>query len=205
MPGNAMASSRRAITLLPHECFGREEVGGSAARVRVPFGAASHAANVKRLSSLPANPAFKNSVGLNGLAVAPLLRGRAYPVERLEQGFLPSRRKAIPMMTELRSRMIADMTSAGLAASSLHPRRSRACRLLPRDGAKGQLRVIGKGRAQARASTVPCRPLAGSVERGGGSQLCLALARRAGRGARHIRPLCHGGIRFLFAHTLERD
>jgi integrase/recombinase XerD len=85
------------------------------------------------------------------------------------------------MTTELRSRMIADMRSAGLAASTqevyIHSVRALAayCRrspdLLSEAEVRSYLLYLRDERGVARGTFAPC----------------------------------HGGIRFLFAHTLDRD
>ena len=85
------------------------------------------------------------------------------------------------MTTELRNRMIADMKSAGLAASTqevyIHSVRAlaayyrRSPDLLSEAEVRGYLLHLRDERDVARGTYAPC----------------------------------HGGIRFLFAHTLERD
>lgn len=85
------------------------------------------------------------------------------------------------MTTALRSRMIADMTSAGLAASTqqvyIHGVRGlaayyrRSPDLLSEAEVRSYLLHLRDERGVARGTYAPC----------------------------------HGGIRFLFAHTLERD
>jgi hypothetical protein len=124
--------------------------------------------------------AIKWRVGLNGFAVAALLRAGAYPFERLGQ-WVPACSKENPMTTKLRNRMIADMTAAGLAASTqevyIHSARAlaayyrRSPDLLSEAEARGYLLHLRDGRGVARGTYAPC----------------------------------YGGIRFLFAHTLERD
>ena len=85
------------------------------------------------------------------------------------------------MTTELRNRMIADMRSAGLAASTqevyIHGVRGlagyyrRSPDLLSEAEVRGYLLHLRDERGVARGTYAPC----------------------------------HGGIRFLFTHTLERD
>jgi hypothetical protein len=124
---------------------------------------------------------LKNPVGLNGFAAGAVPRGKAYPFGQLGQGFQFARRRTFPMATELRNRMIADMRSAGLAASTqevyiqsvrgLAAYYRRSPDLLSEAEVRGYLLHLRDGRGVARGTYAPY----------------------------------HGGIRFLFAHTLDRD